>query len=455
MIEVAVDGYVPAQKTAGGTERSGPGAGGDRGPGRGPGRVCTSLQEALDLLEEDPALERLILVYPGIYREQVTVRVPGVTIQAVPFDDLGRDRETGTDRAGADRTGADRAGAEGQVAADRVPGVPQQETAGVGDQAAGRGADGSWGDVIVTWGLGAKEVLEDGKKRGAFRTYTFFVDADDVTLKGLTIENHAGPGTQVGQAIALYADGDRLVVDSCRLLGWQDTLFTAPLPPVEIEKDGFIGPKQSAPRRENRQYYKDCYIEGEVDFIFGGATAYFETCTFFSKDVDREVKGYVTAPSTPEGLPFGYVMEGCRFRSNCPDRSVYLGRPWREWGRAVLLRCVIGPHIKAEGWDDWGKELAHTTSFFAEYACTGPGAAAFGAGTGSGAAALGAGTAHGLGAGAGAEADGDMDTKKERRPSDAGSSSRPAWCHSLDTRAAEAFTRENVLKGTDGWDPGL
>ncbi len=360
MIEVAVDGYVPAQKTAGGTERSGPGAGGDRGPGRGPGRVCTSLQEALDLLEEDPALERLILVYPGIYREQVTVRVPGVTIQAVPFDDLGRDRETGTDRAGADRTGADRAGAdragadrtgaEGQVAADRVPGVPQQETAGVGDQAAGRGADGSWGDVIVTWGLGAKEVLEDGKKRGTFRTYTFFVDADDVTLKGLTIENHAGPGTQVGQAIALYADGDRLVVDSCRLLGWQDTLFTAPLPPVEIEKDGFIGPKQSAPRRENRQYYKDCYIEGEVDFIFGGATAYFETCTFFSKDVDREVKGYVTAPSTPEGLPFGYVMEGCRFRSNCPDRSVYLGRPWREWGRAVLLRCVIGPHIKAEGW---------------------------------------------------------------------------------------------------------
>ncbi len=192
-----------------------------------------------------------------------------------------------------------------------------------------------------------------------------------------------------------------------------------------------------------------------MDFIFGGATAYFETCTFFSKDVDREVKGYVTAPSTPEGLPFGYVMEGCRFRSNCPDRSVYLGRPWREWGRAVLLRCVIGPHIKAEGWDDWGKELAHTTSFFAEYACTGPGAAAFGAGTGSGAAALGAGTAHGLGAGAGAEADGDMDTKKERRPSDAGSSSRPAWCHSLDTRAAEAFTRENVLKGTDGWDPGL
>ena len=117
--------------------------------------------------------------------------------------------------------------------------------------------------MIVTWGLGAKEILEDGKKRGTFRTYTFFVDADDVTLKGLTIENHAGPGTQVGQAIALYADGDRLVVDSCRLLGWQDTLFTAPLPPVEIEKDGFIGPKQSAPRRENRQYYKDCYIEGE------------------------------------------------------------------------------------------------------------------------------------------------------------------------------------------------
>lgn len=331
------------------------------------GGICSSLQEALDLLGADPKLERRILIHPGIYREQVTVRIPGVTIEAAP---------------------------------------------GGAHQRAGVGADGSQGDVVITWGLGAKEILEDGKKRGTFRTYTFMVDADDVTLKGLTIENSAGPGTEAGQAIALYADGDRLTVDGCRLLGWQDTLFTAPLPLKEIEKDGFIGPKQHAPRRNGRQYYTKCYIEGEVDFIFGGATAYFEGCTFFSKDVDREVKGYVTAPSTPEGLPFGYVMEGCRFLSNCPEQSVYLGRPWREWGRTVLLRCELGAHIKAAGWDDWGKEQAHATSFFAEYACKGPGAA-------------------------GARED-----------------LRPDWCHVLDAREAEIYTRENVLKGADGWAPG-
>lgn len=326
-----------------------------------------SLQEALDYLEKHPEEEPRILVRPGIYHEQVTVRIPGVTI-------AGESREEEGDAAG---NGLEEQGAK---------------------------------SAVITCGLAGREILADGMKRGTFRTYTCFVDADDVTLRNLTIENSAGPGTEAGQAIALYADGDRLVVDSCRLLGWQDTLFTAPLPPKEIEKNGFIGPKQFAPRRNNRQYYKDCYIEGEVDFIFGGAAAYFENCTLFSKDVDREVKGFVTAPSTPEGLPYGYVMESCRFTGNCPDRTVFLGRPWREWGKTVLLRCQIGPHIKAEGWDDWGKERAHTTSFFAEYGCKGPGA---------------------------------------------GLDARPNWCHVLSEEEARAYTRERVLMGEDGWKPSV
>ncbi|MDO5349082.1 MAG: pectinesterase family protein [Lachnospiraceae bacterium] len=330
-------------------------------------RRFDSLQGALDYLEKHPEEEPRILVYPGIYHEQVTVRIPGVII-------AGESREEEGDAAGN--------AAEGQSA----------------------------GSVVITYGLAGREILADGMKRGTFRTYTCFVDADDVTLQNLTIENSAGPGTKAGQAIALYADGDRLVVDSCRLLGWQDTLFTAPLPLKEIEKNGFIGPKQFAPRRNNRQYYKDCYIEGEVDFIFGGAVAYFENCTLFSKDVDREVKGFVTAPSTPEGLPYGYVMESCRFTGNCPDRTVFLGRPWREWGKTVLLRCQIGPHIKDEGWDDWGKELAHTTSFFAEYGCKGPGA---------------------------------------------GLDARPNWCHVLSEEDAKVYTREHVLKGEDGWSPSI
>lgn len=286
------------------------------------GERFSSIQTALDYLEEHPEEERHLLVRPGVYEERVEIKIPGVVI-------------TGESREAADKT-------------------------------------------VITLGLGGKEILEDGKKRGTFRTYTCFVDAKEVTLAYLTIENSAGPGSRAGQAIALYADGDRLVVDSCRLLGWQDTLFTAPLPPKEIEKDGFVGPKQFAPREPRRQYYRDCYIEGEVDFIFGGATAYFEGCTFFSKDVNREINGYVTAPSTPEGQRFGYVMERCRFTGNCPDRTVFLGRPWREWGKTAVLRCHIGPHIRVEGWDDWGKEKARETTYFGEFRCTGPGADRFG-----------------------------------------------------------------------------
>lgn len=307
------------------------------------GRFC-SIQDALDFLEAHPEEERYILVRPGIYKERVEIRIPEVII-------------TGENREATEKT-------------------------------------------MITLGLGGKEILQDGKKRGTFRTYTCFVDASDVTLSYLTIENSAGPGDQAGQAIALYADGDRLAVDSCRLLGWQDTLFTAPLPPKEIEKDGFAGPKQFAPREKRRQYYKDCYIEGEIDFIFGGAAAYFEHCIFFSKNRSQESPGFVMAPSTPKGQRFGYVMDHCCFTGNCPDQTVFLGRPWREWGKAVLLCCQVGPHIKMEGWDDWGKEKAHEAAFFAEYGCSGPGAAL---------------------------------------------SARPGWIHRLTQEAAAGYTKEKVL----------
>lgn len=310
----------------------------------------SSVQEALDYLENHPEQEACILVHPGIYQEQVEVRIPGVVI-------------SGESSSAAEKT-------------------------------------------VITCGFGGWDILPNKEKRGTFRSYTFFVNADDVRLQYLTIENSAGQGTKVGQGISLYADGDRMVADSCRLLGWQDTLFTAPLPPKELEKNGFAGPKQYAPRENRKQYYKDCYIEGEVDFIFGGASAYFERCTFFSKDVDREIKGFVTAPSTPCNVEFGYVMESCRFIGNCPKQSVFLGRPWREWGKTVLLRCEIGEHIRAEGWDDWGKEAAHQTSFFAEYACTGPGANQAG---------------------------------------------RPEWTHVLTREEANHYSRKNVLGGFDGW----
>ena len=259
------------------------------------------------------------------------------------------------------------------------PGVYREKVviARANTQIVGAGAE----QTRIVWGDGAKTLLEDGMKRGTVRTATLRTDAPDVTLRGLCIENDAAPREAAGQAIALYADGDRFTAEDCVLLGAQDTLFTAPLPPREIEKNGFIWPKQHAPRVPQRHVYRRCVICGDVDFIFGGAAAWFDRCDIVTRDgrSDRTepFAAYCTAASTPEGQLFGYVFDRCRFLGDgCPDNSVYLGRPWREWAKTVLLCCELGPHIRREGFDDWNKPLSHKTAFFAEYGCFGPGARA-------------------------------------------------------------------------------
>ena len=268
--------------------------------------------------------------------------------------------------------------------------------------------------VRIVGSLGAKMPSEDGSgvdgTLGTFRTYTVLVDADDVRLENLTIVNDAGDGREVGQAIALYADGDRLVVDACCITGRQDTLFLGPLPPREVKPGGFMGPKQFAPRRVGRQYFRRCRIEGDVDFIFGGARAYFEGCEIRSLNRDMDVNGYVTAASTPEGEPYGFVFHGCSFTAPddvAPD-SVYLGRPWREWAQTVLIDCWLGQHIKREGWWDWNKPAAHERARYVGASLHGP-----------------AGDAAGW----------------------------APWVRELDATAAARYAREQVLAGADGWDP--
>ena len=129
-------------------------------------------------------------------------------------------------------------------------------------------------------GLYARKLHEDGRPYGTFRTYALLVTGNQVVLRNLTIANTSGPGAKVGQAIALYGDGDELQIENCRILGHQDTLFLAPLPPAEIQKDGFLGPGQFTERKRRRVYVKNCLIEGGVDFVFGGAEAFFEDCEF-------------------------------------------------------------------------------------------------------------------------------------------------------------------------------
>lgn len=233
-------------------------------------------------------------------------------------------------------------------------------------------------ETIISYDDFAYDRMSDGSKRGTFRSYTLFAHASDITLKNLTIENASGDSQTHGQAIALYAECDRFMVDSCRLLGHQDTLFTGPLPPKEIEPNGFVGPTQFAPRINGRHYYRNCYICGDIDFIFGSATAYFEQCTLESlrrstpAEYDADIpEGYVTAASTPEGQRYGYVFFQCDFTSHdCPSASVYLGRPWRDFAKTVLIDCTLGTHIHPAGFHDWNKTQARKTIYYAEHTRT-------------------------------------------------------------------------------------
>jgi pectinesterase len=226
----------------------------------------------------------------------------------------------------------------------------------------------------ITYSDAAFDIMPEGDKRGTFRTASVLIDCDNFYARNISFYNEAGQGNEVGQAIAVYADGDHLVFENCSFDGYQDTLFTAPLPLKEMQPGGFKGPKEFAPRRLGRHLYKDCYIAGNIDFIFGGAIAYFEGCEIFMKCRYADVNGYVTAPSTFENQKYGYVFNHCHFTSNCPPQSAYLGRPWRNFAKSVVLNSEIDCHIKKEGWHDWNKKEAWNTMFFAEYGNYGAGA---------------------------------------------------------------------------------
>src|SRR5882757_4028306 len=131
--------------------------------------------------------------------------------------------------------------------------------------------------TVIAYNMHARMPGPDGKEIGTFRTPTVQIDCDGMIWENLTLANTAGEsrkivdGLEVGQALALRADGDRLEFRHCRFLGWQDTILV----------------------NRGRHYFKDCYIEGSVDFIFGAATSYFDHC-----HIHQLRQGYLTAAST-------------------------------------------------------------------------------------------------------------------------------------------------------------
>jgi len=229
----------------------------------------------------------------------------------------------------------------------------------------------------IEFDLNAKLPGPDGKPIGTFRTPTFQIDGDGFEARNLTFANTAGPA---GQALAVRVDGDSVVFRNCRLIGRQDTLLA----------------------NRGRQYFFDCYIEGDVDFIFGGATAYFDHC-----ELHCVADGYITAASTPKGQAHGLVFADCRVTGG-PGVHCYLGRPWRDYAKTIFVRTDMSDVVRAEGWNDWKKPETHHTATYGEFESSGPGGV---------------------------------------------SDRRVDWKHELISGAAAEYTPLAVLGGEDNWDP--
>ncbi|MEH7548851.1 MULTISPECIES: pectinesterase family protein [Bacillaceae] len=228
-------------------------------------------------------------------------------------------------------------------------------------------------NVKITFDDYARKLQSNGEKMGTFGSYSTIITGDGFLAKNITFENSAGPGSIIGQAVAVYVDADQIQFQNCSFFGNQDTLFTAPLPPKPLEGNRFGGPRDGMEKKVGRSYFCDCYIEGEVDFIFGSATTVFQNCEIHSLDLSKKVNGYITAASTPIDQKFGYVFFDCKLTSHAAPQTVYLGRPWRDYAKTVFLNCWMGEHIKKEGWHNWEKQHAEKTAFYAEYNSRGPG----------------------------------------------------------------------------------
>ena len=211
-----------------------------------------------------------------------------------------------------------------------------------------------------------------GKPNGTGGTYgtstsaTVNVFAKDCMLMNLSMENATGYGVDANaippapgdgpQALALNVSADRVVFYNCRFNGGQDTVFTG-------------GPGK-------RNYFKNCYIDGNTDFIFGDATAIFDTCVIYPRTrLDKGTGGYVTAVNTKAVSGYGYVFRDCKLSKNRGSTNYALGRPWQSgsggvYNKTVFLNTAMGSNISAVGWSRFDANTDTLTVLYAEYNST-------------------------------------------------------------------------------------
>lgn len=165
-------------------------------------------------------------------------------------------------------------------------------------------------------------------------TVSILASATAFMARNLTFENSTPDSSRI-QALALRCDADRAVFDNVRFLGYQDTLFVW---------------------SSTRQYFRKSWITGDVDFIFGNATAVFDRCT-----IESTGPGYITAADTTRTTANGLIFLDCQLVNGfgrAPNNSVFLGRPWfyspqSQMPSVIFIRTRMGPHIVKAGWDPW------------------------------------------------------------------------------------------------------
>lgn len=202
-------------------------------------------------------------------------------------------------------------------------------------------------NTIITYNNHAGSNLPNGDTANTWTSASVFVYADDFKAEDIRFNNSAG--FKAGQAVALRVEGSRAAFFNCAMTGNQDVLF--------LSGSG------------TKQYYKNCYIEGTTDFIFGAATAVFDSCHIHSKK-----NSHVTAASTNSIIPFGFVFRNCALTADSGINKVSLGRPWSPTASVTYLNCTIGNHIIPEGWNNWKNPANELTARFAEYHSDGEGA---------------------------------------------------------------------------------
>jgi pectinesterase len=207
--------------------------------------------------------------------------------------------------------------------------------------------------VVLVWGDSNKSAGGTGKSASVW------VSGDGFEAHNLTIQNdyHLN-NAERSQAVALRLTADRAIIRNVRLLGAQDTLYAA----------------SKSPDSPSRQYFRDCYIEGHVDFIFGDAKAFFDRCHIHGIANDIVM---ITAQSKvkPEQDSF-YVFDRCRITADAGVGELWLGRAWRPYATVIFMRTQIDAPLQPAGWREWTPGTTDTfkTATYREYRSTGQGA---------------------------------------------------------------------------------